>query len=130
MTETYHFTIPGRPPSKNTDKVTVRVLSARSRSFEKRVDQLATLHRWPRITSGLWRIEVTGFYPERNRKLTAEAGRDVPDADSGAPTQRVKDALQNAGVVDNDSRIDDDVARRGYDKENPRVEVTLTRIDP
>jgi crossover junction endodeoxyribonuclease RusA len=62
------------------------------------------------------RVEIIAFQPDQRR-------RDL-DNMLKAPL----DALQACGAYHDDSQIDDLIIRRGYDKENPRLEAWITNI--
>ncbi len=54
------------------------------------------------VRTGVWRLEVLSIWPtQRHHK----DGTDTANGDSDAPIAMVKDALQHAGVIDDDMRI-------------------------
>ena len=84
-------------------------------------------HAWLNVDSlPQMRIEVTAYWPRR---------RHLPDAgelalgDVDAPLKAVLDAMEAAGLYDDDCRAVELLARKRYDKENPRIEVSVFRLD-
>lgn len=75
-------------------------------------------------------LMVSGsFNPAGRFRLVVDAYRStrrVVDVDNLAKS--VMDALQEAGLVDNDSQIEDLRVRKHLDRENPRVIFSLEKI--
>lgn len=54
------------------------------------------------ITAGLWRLEVLTVWPKQRHH---DDGSETAYGDSDAGLSAIKDALQHAGVIDNDMRV-------------------------
>lgn len=54
------------------------------------------------IRSGLWRLDILSVWPTQRHH---DDGTDTANGDADAPVAMVKDALQYAGVIDDDMRI-------------------------
>jgi len=72
------------------------------------------------ITRGAWKVTIAAYWP-RQRHLDL----DLAMGDCDAPIKAILDALEFAGVIDDDARIVEIEARKFWDKESPRVEVIL-----
>lgn len=80
-----------------------------------------------RIESGLWRIDVLSAWPTQRHH---EDGTKTAFGDADAPVPMIKDALQKAGVIDDDMRIVQGSELSCYLKGERRVVAVLTRVDP
>lgn len=125
------FSFQGRPPRKNERSVVIRIgkrgslrNSDRFVAFVEEVRRVWDHVNCETISEGRWSLSVHGVW-DRLRHLD----HDFPIADSDAPLSFVKDALQAAGVIDDDVRIDEDHTSRGYDRDLPRLEIKLRRLD-
>lgn len=78
----------------------------------------------PKIAKGTWRLSVWTTWP-RQRHLDVE----VPMGDSDASLSAVKDALQEAQLIDEDMRILGDGTYNRYEKDVRRVVAVLERDD-
>lgn len=101
------------------------ILSETTRHFRDYVNILVMEQKLPRtIMHGKWGVEIVAYWP-RMRHLDDE---DFPFGDVDAPITQVLDAVcKGAHVFDDDVRLAPLVADRGYDPENPRVEVLFKR---
>lgn len=72
--------------------------------------------------SGAWSLELLSVWPTQRH---LPDGLDVPFGDSDSPLSLVRDALQHAGVVDNDIRIVADRAVHHYCKGVRRIVARL-----
>ena len=140
----YRFTVNVPPVSKNALKgMNARGKIIRTRQanrFMTHVSRAANGARLPAITDGSWAIEVTAYWPRRLKVSRSKRGKAMcgggdlrggpfPDGDSDATAPLVRDALEEGLFVDDDARITTTIGHSKYDKGNPRVEVTLRRID-
>ena len=100
------------------------ILSAPARKFETLVTALVAQVGAPQITYGTWRLIVHTVW-DKQRHVTPS----VPGGDSDASLSAVKDALQSAGVIDDDVRILCDVTHNYYEKGQRGVYVVLERLD-
>lgn len=76
-----------------------------------------------------WRalgVAVRSYWPRKHDKDPTLRGLALGDVDS--PLKGVLDALQHAGVYDDDTRIVELVALKSYDPDCPRVEVELWEV--
>ena len=78
------------------------------------------------IQSGLWSLEVLSIWPHQ-RHLNG-AG-ELANGDADAPLSMVRDAMQRAGIIDDDMRIVSDRTLAIYRKDERRTIARLTRID-
>lgn len=129
--EQWTLTIPGRPPAKNDrDRACVingkpaRRLTARFRSFVAacELEKLAVMGAYS-ITDGHWHAEILAYQPEKSIR---HGGIANPDVD--APVSCIFDALQRAGVIDDDIRFLTFTAAKAHDKDDPRCVVRLERL--
>lgn len=79
---------------------------------------------WPRLDSGRWRLSVHTVWPTLRHLDCA-----VPMGDSDASLSAVKDALERAGVLDNDMRIVEDRTANHYRKGVRQLVAVLERTD-
>lgn len=124
---THRFTIFGKPVSQKNSKEMAQnrktgawfpVSNSGVKSWHKSaLKQLD--HEWRRrpALTGKMEIEIRSFVGERQRG----------DVDNLACAPM--DALQKAGVILSDYQIERLVSERLRDRENPRVEITLTTQD-
>ncbi len=77
----------------------------------------------PAIKQGHWQLHLTVFCA---RQASATDG---PYIDSDACLAPVRDALEFAGVIDNDMRIREDHTRTEYRKGEPGLVIELRRLD-
>ena len=86
-----------------------------------------TANTGPLIAEGSWRLEVFATWPSKR----ALAGCvNAANGDSDAPLTMVRDALQHAGVVDDDMRIRQDATQADYVKGERWLVARLTRLEP
>lgn len=130
VADRYVFEVSGEPPRKNRRHKVVRlgrrVSQANGDDFVALVDVLR--HAWgsrPAITEGRWRVTITARW---SRKRTLNDGTRVAFADVDAPISSTHDALERAGVFDNDMRIDELVARREYSPARPGLTIVIERV--
>lgn len=92
------------------------------------------------ICSGIWAVRID-VYEKRKTKLSC--GAVVGHGDFDSCIEPVVDSMKpklkkvgkrmvivSPGLFDDDDRIVEGTARKHYDKANPRVEITLTELDP
>ncbi|MCY0990641.1 RusA family crossover junction endodeoxyribonuclease [Nannocystis sp. ILAH1] len=123
------FLIPCRPPTKNRSHRAVNgkiILSADTRAFRASVAQIAAAKKWPQIKEGRWSMLVITTAPQL-RHLGEEH---IPYLDSDAVLAEVRDALQEAGVLDDDLRVVSTTGEVVYRPgEEPHCLVELTRLE-
>lgn len=78
----------------------------------------------PKITEGLWSMRVWTVWPTQRH-----LDRTTPNGDSDASVSAMKDALQEAGALDNDMRVIEDHTCNLYIKDTRRIVCLLERID-
>ena len=78
------------------------------------------------LKTGLWRIDVLSVWP---RQRHHKDGTKTAYGDSDAPVPMIKDALQKAGVIDDDMRIVQGSEMSCYLEGKRRTVAVLTRID-
>lgn len=79
-----------------------------------------------RITTGVWRLDVLSVWPKQ--RLHKDSTR-TAFGDADAPVPMIKDALQHAGVIDDDMRIVQGSELSCYRKGERRVVAVLTLVD-
>lgn len=77
------------------------------------------------IRSGTWEVTLVAYWP-----TVRHLDVDVPNGDSDAPLECAFDALQFAGVIDDDARIVRHTAVKFHDARNPRLEIELRECMP
>lgn len=86
------------------------------------------IHGANTINAGTWALEVLAVWPTQRH---LDDGTHTANGDSDAPLSMVKDALQHAGIIDNDMRIVTDRTLSHYAGPKQRWTVArLTRVDP
>ena len=133
MSDAIEFTIPGPPPQKNARHKLIRTASGHasrrnSDRFLSLIDAFAIEWRRRRdieITDGVWHCEVRAYWGRKSKRAGCE-GVGVGDVD--APLSSILDAIQRAGILDDDVRFVSLTATKHYDKDNPRTEIKLERI--
>ena len=78
----------------------------------------------PKIAEGLWSMKVWTIWPTQRH-----LDHTTPNGDSDASLSAMKDALQEAGALDNDMRIIEDSTCNLYIKDTRRIVCLLERID-
>lgn len=87
----------------------------------------STIYGDKTITAGVWSLEVLSIWPtQRHLKDTAA---DLANGDSDAPLSMVRDAMQRAGIIDDDMRIVSDRTFSLYIKDERRTVARLRRLD-
>lgn len=125
--------VEGPPPRKNERHVLIkrgkfmaRKNSAKHEAFVLRLElALRSMEMRPSIAFGRWRIDVHTWWP---RARTLDDGTVVPFGDWDAPLSGISDALEAVDAVDDDLRFLGGENLKHYDKDRPRVEITLTEI--
>lgn len=79
------------------------------------------------VRTGIWRLEVLSIWPTQRHH---EDGTDTANGDSDAPIAMVKDALQHAGVIDDDMRIVGETTHAVYEKGVRRTVAILRLASP
>lgn len=129
-TASFRVEVRGAVPRKNRRHLAVAKPHARLintpefTDFVKRLDAAWRAAGHPVIRSGRWRILVESFW-SRQRHLDV----DVADGDVDAPVSAVLDAMQEAGVLDNDARVEELGAVKRWANGEPRVVLTLEVCD-
>jgi Holliday junction resolvase RusA-like endonuclease len=72
-------------------------------------------------------VTITAYWPRR-RHLADGSGL-IALGDVDAPAKAVLDALERAGVVDDDARVMELVARKRVDSMDPRIEIEVWSFD-
>jgi hypothetical protein len=80
------------------------------------------------IRDGVWRLDVLSVWPTERHENKRATGFAFGDSD--AAISMVKDALQTAGIIDNDMRIVQDRTFSAHAKGVRRTVAVLTRVDP
>jgi len=78
------------------------------------------------IRDGLWSLEVLSIWPHERH---LEGAAELANGDADAPLSMVRDAMQRAGIIDDDMRIVSDRTLAIYRKDERRTIARLTRID-
>ena len=78
------------------------------------------------IRSGLWSLEVLSIWPSQRH---LDAAHELANGDADAPLSMVRDAMQRAGIIDDDMRIVSDHTHAIYRKDERRTIARLTRLD-
>src|SRR5687768_6856723 len=76
---------------------------------------------WTPATDGAWRLEVVGVWPTQNH----DVGFVAPRGDADAAIPQALDALQHAGVLDDDARV---VEVRAWNLYRKGVRATVMRL--
>lgn len=97
------------------------ILSDRAVAFRGAVKEAADL-AGVKIASGRWDLRVVTTWPTQ-RHLDVDFAHG--DADAGVSS--TQDALQHAGVIDDDVRIIESTGSKTYDKGQRKTEAWLTR---
>ena len=117
------FTISGRLPSLNDYINVCRHNKYKAAAFKKQVDtQIISEIRKQRIGTPKTPVYIEFLWVEKDRR------RDLDNIYSGK--KYILDALQTAGVIPNDNQrhVIGLVDSIEYDKENPRIEVTIHEV--
>ena len=138
MIDRLALVIPGNPPRKNQRHRIVRMQNGGNRlvnteeyaDFVSRLGYEWLIARKPVIKSGAWSLIVNAYWDRQRRNLTKliPLGVDVPLGDWDAPVSAIGDALEEIGALDDDVRICTALVSKHYDKQNPRLEIELTRL--
>ena len=78
------------------------------------------------IRDGLWSLEVLSIWPHERH---LEGAAELANGDADAPLSMVRDAMQRAGIIDDDMRIVSDRTLAIYRKDERRTIARLTRLD-
>ncbi len=78
------------------------------------------------IRDGLWSLEVLSIWPHERH---LEGAAELANGDADAPLSMVRDAMQRAGIIDDDMRIVSDRTLAIYRKNERRTIARLTRLD-
>lgn len=142
------FTVSGPVPRKNSRTRTRIVAPASARrgklvdvtkcfvqyypsaDWKDWIDRLAAaIPANTKIEAGAWAIRIW-TYNARIRHLD----EDLPEGDVDSPVSAILDGLQSknggVGMLDDDARIVEECTTKHYDRDNPRVVIELTRVDP
>jgi Holliday junction resolvase RusA-like endonuclease len=127
--------VAGNPPLKNWKHRLVvqggkprRYNSPQYSAFVRAVRSAALQARAPRIDSGLWGITIVAWWGRKRHLDGVQSELTVGFGDIDAPIESVLDALQRAGVLDNDARVIELISRNEYMRDDPRVEIVLRRL--
>ena len=72
--------------------------------------------------------ERTKYFKENRFYISLAVYRSKSYGDADNFLKAVQDALEQSGVIGNDSQIDDGDFRKRVDKNNPRIEFKLTKL--
>ena len=125
MATTYSICIPGTPPRKNRRHIIARGRMINSKEFKlftQEVGEARHAAGHPNIHSGTWSLRVHACWP-RTRHLDI----DIPLGDVDAPISWILDAMQAAGVLDDDARVMSLAASKSQGKDTG-VWITLTPL--
>lgn len=126
----FRVEVRGPVPRKNRRHLAVArpharlINSPEFRDFAKRLDAAWRSAGHPVVSSGRWRLLVESYW-SRQRHLDV----DVADGDVDAPVSAVLDAMQEAGILDNDARVVELGAVKSWANGEPRVVLTLEVCD-
>lgn len=129
-TASFRVEVRGPVPRKNRRHIAVAkphvrlINSEEFTDFAQRLDAAWRAAGHPVIRAGRWRLLVESFW-SRQRHLDV----DVADGDVDAPLSAVLDAMQMAGVLDNDARVIELGAVKRWANGEPRVVLTLEVCD-
>lgn len=142
--EPIELVVPGPPPQKNRRYEIVSIIvkgskkcpacgNFRRRGIMKNSDAFlefveALRREWlglvaEPIKAGRWRLRLRAYWTN-GKQLDVL----VPKGDTDGPISAVLDALQLAGVIDDDARVMAIDARSGADPGRPRVEIRLEQL--
>lgn len=79
----------------------------------------------PMVRRGLWRLEVLSIWPTERHH---QDGTNTANGDSDAPIAMVKDAMQHAGIIDDDMRIVGETTHAVYRKGERRTVAVLRMV--
>lgn len=113
-----HVTLP-YPPSTNHFYAVFRGRKITSAAGRKWIDAAVTSIR-----------EQAGGQFTGAVRVTGTIYRPLKSGDLSNRIKPVEDVLQKAGLLKNDNQIDELEWFKRDDKTNPRVEVTITKLDP
>lgn len=77
------------------------------------------------IRSGLWSLEVLSIWPHERH---LDPAHELANGDADAPLSMVRDAMQRAGIIDDDMRIVADHTLAIYRKDERRTIARLVRL--
>jgi Holliday junction resolvase RusA-like endonuclease len=87
----------------------------------------STVYGVKTIQSGLWSLEVLSVWPTERHLDPAVCG--LANGDSDSPLAMVRDAMQRAGIIDDDMRIVRNATDAIYEKDERRTVARLVRLD-
>lgn len=96
------------------------ITTAKGRAYYQRVAELVLLAGSPSLGDAEVHMDIQLYRPDNRQR------------DLSNTRKAVEDALVKAGVLDDDSQIVSDSGSKRHppDKANPRVEVSITRLEP
>lgn len=117
----------GRRISRQTEAYRASVLSGAGAL------EMSVLSKWFDVSktghfagSGAWRLEVVGVWPTQHGKIKGrEVGFVCPVGDADAAIPQALDALQHAGILDDDARV---VEVRAWNLYRKGVRATVMRL--
>jgi Holliday junction resolvase RusA-like endonuclease len=87
-----------------------------------------SLESW-KATTGTWRAEILSVWPRKRDVINGQKIDFIcPMGDVDAPIAQVFDALQHAGILDDDARVCEVVAGHMYVKDQRTTVVRLVRV--
>jgi len=98
-----------------------RVAAATVDTFEMSAEQMVQYYAGLQAASGAWRLEVVGVWPTQNH----DVGFVAPRGDADAAIPQALDALQHAGILDDDARV---VEVRAWNLYRKGVRATVMRL--
>jgi Holliday junction resolvase RusA-like endonuclease len=107
----------------------VRVIkSKRARDYSSRAQMMIRLAtRGRQLPGNTFEVEIRAYWPRQSHLEGCEA---LALGDVDAPVKSTIDALERAGVFDNDGRVVSVTASKHLDRERPRVELEVRAVSP
>jgi len=94
--------------------------TAQAKAFARRASKAVRLAIAGPLPGEVFSVVVISYWPRRRHLAEGLAMGDVD-----SPLKAVLDALEAGGAFDDDTRVVEVIARKAYDKERPRIEVSV-----
>lgn len=110
-----------------------RRISKQTEAYRNSVEQgaEAIVSQRPIIVACAWRLEVVGVWPTQHDKINGRpVGFVCPVGDADAAIPQALDALQHAGILDDDARVVEVRAWNLYRKGVRATVMRLVRLEP
>lgn len=114
----------GRGGARHTSAATKRYRESVLKGFTRWMAQAPSLDGCQAVDSA-WRLEVLGVWPRENHT----AGFPCPKGDADAAIPQALDAMQHAGILDDDARVVEVRAWNLYRKDVRCTVIRLVRVD-